>query len=128
MRLREAREGPAAVVMGAAPGVEKDEAFAREDLHRPPAFVDKAMMKPAEERTVRKRGLASIGPVSDVMGLGVAEPAAGKAASAIPGIQGPTERGVHDAASVTGVGDAAVRIEKEGDDGGIAGKAPRRFM
>ena len=128
VRLGKAREGPAAVVMGAAPGVEEDEAFAGEDLHGPPALVDKAMMKSAEEHAVREGRLATIGPVADVMGLGVAESAAGKAASAIPGVERPSEGRVHDAAGVAGVGDAALRIEEKRNDGGIAGKAPRRFM
>ena len=37
-----------------------------------PAFVHRAMMKPAERHQVRKLGLATIGPVPDVMPIDVA--------------------------------------------------------
>jgi hypothetical protein len=52
-------------------------------------LVDRAVVPPTEQREVRERGRAASGPVADMVPLTEPDAAAGKAAAAVPMLEGP---------------------------------------
>src|SRR5690606_16765155 len=91
------------------------------------ALVHRAVMPPAEEHEVAEPGLAAVGPVHDVMGIGEAAPAAGKPAAMIPHLERAPERGRHRAGAPPDIEHGAVGAVPHDHATGIAREPPSSY-
>ena len=90
-------------------------------------LVDRPVMAPAEEREVVEPGRAAIRPVVDVVALRMAQSTARKAASAVPRLEHPPERGRDGPRASSDVQDVAVLGVTHDDPRRVTRQAPGRF-
>ena len=83
--------------------------------------MDKGVVSLAQADEVAELGLAAVGPVDDVVGVGAAGAAAGElAAVAVAFADGPAERGRGLAGAAADVENGAGGVVDHGADGGVA--------
>src|SRR5881296_2330386 len=90
-------------------------------------FVNGAVMRATEQGEIRERGGASIGPVTDVMALAEANPAAREAAAAVAMVERAPYRRWNRARTRADFDDTAVRVVSHHHPACVARDAPRRF-
>ncbi len=97
-------------------------------IDRVALLVDRAVVAATEEREVRERGGAAVGPVAQVMPLGQWEPAAREAAAAVPVLKRSAQRRGDRPRPGPDIQEASVLIVSHDDAAGVARQAPGRFL
>jgi hypothetical protein len=90
-------------------------------------LVDRAVVSSAEQREVRERGRAALRPVADVMPLAEREPAARKAAAAVPVMERAPQRRRDCPRPDPDLDDTPVGIVAHHHPARVARQARRRF-
>jgi len=90
-------------------------------------FVNRAVVTATQQREIRKRRGASIGPVTDVVALTESNSAAGKAAAAVSVVECPPYCRWNRAGPRRDLDDAAVPIVLHTNPAGVTRDAPGRF-
>jgi len=91
-------------------------------------LVNGAVVPPTEQGEIRKRGGASLGPVTDVMALAESHPAARETAAAVSVMERPPKRRGDRPGPGTDFHNAAVPAVLHHHPARIARQAPSRFL
>ena len=96
-------------------------------IHLVALLVDRAVVAATEQREVRERGGAAVGPVAEVVPLAEREPAAGEAAAPVPVLERPPQRRGDGPGAGADLDDLAVRGVAHHHPARVAPEAAGRF-